>query len=276
MKRDLVEAAVSIAEAETDTRPSLSSMGEYSGIPVTGIRHKQRHPKWTPEEDAFLKANLGFLSERQIGRELGRTESAVRNRWKRDLHFTPPRSDPNWLTLEAFSRGLDVDSHSLMHLANRGLIPTRALPIGIPRAHHGPIRVVDRKAALEWISDPMHWIYFRPDHVATFRKHGQRRLGRPNVVFWREAKALVQERQKTWRDAWLRPTEAARLIGLPHDRRSRTSHGINKAINLGLLPAVRWGNWWILRSEALRFSRERVDRNWGPRKIRRIRFKESA
>jgi hypothetical protein len=63
------------------------------------------------------------------------------------------------------------------------------------------------------------------------------------------------------------------LIGLPVDGSGRTCHGINKAINLGLLCGVRWGNWWILRSEVLRFARERVEGGWGPRKIKRIRFK---
>lgn len=276
MKHDLIEAAASIAEAETNTRPCLSSMGAYSGIPVAGMRARATHPTWTPEEDAFLKANLGLLSVREIGRELGRSASAVSNRWERDLHLTSPRRNPNWLTMEAFSRGLDVDSHSLMRLADRGLIPVRPLPVGIPRKDRGPIRVIDRKIALEWIADPMHWVYFNPERVATFRKHGQRLMGRPNVVFWREAKAVVAARLLTWKDEWLRPTEAARLIGLPVYRRDRSCHGINKAINLGLLPAVRWGNWWILRSEVLRFAHARIEGGWGPRKIKRIRFIATA
>lgn len=90
--------------------------------------------------------------------------------------------------------------------------------------------------------------------------------------FWREARAAIDERRRTWEDAWLTPTEASHLIGLPVDRRGRACKGINKAINLGLLKAARWGNWRILRSEALKFARERVADNWGARKIKYIQF----
>jgi len=138
------------------------------------------------------------------------------------------------------------------------------------------IRVIDRKEALAWIADPMHWIYFKPERVGSFRKQGQRRMAKPDVVFWREARAVIDERQRTWADAWLTTAEAGNLIGLPLDRQGRLSHGINKAIRLGLVRAVRWGNWKILRSEILRFARERVTDNWGPRKIKRICFRLAA
>lgn len=278
MKRYLIEAAVSLAEAETSSRPCLSALACSARIPIAGIgRPRVIHGAiWIPEEDAFLKANLGILSEKEIGGALGRTVVAVRNRWKRDLHLVSPRRNPSWLTLEAFARGLCIDSHSIAKLANRGKISSRRLPQVIAKNRRGLIRVIDRKEALAWIADPMHWIYFKSERVGTFRKQGQRRMAKPDIVFWREARAAIDERQRTWTDAWLTPSEASCLIGLPIDRRGRTSHGINKAIHLGLLEAVRWGNWRILRSEVLRFEREQVTDNWGPRKIKRICFRLSA
>ena len=274
MRPDLIEAAVNLAEAETNSRPCLAIMAGSARIPIVGAKQPRpiRGAVWTSEENAFLGANLGILSEKEIGRALGRTADAVHNRWERDLHLPAPRRTPKWLTLEAFARGLCVDGHSIAKLANQRKIATRRLPGVIARDGRGLIRVIDRKEALAWIADPMHWIYFKPERVGTFRKQGQRRMAKPNVVFWRAARAAVDERRRTWKDAWLRPSEAAHLIGLPLDRRNHNFHGINKAINLGLLKAVRWGNWWILRSEVLRFARDRVTDSWGPRKIKRIRF----
>jgi hypothetical protein len=223
---------------------------------------------WTPEEDAHLKANLGIIPLEEIGRRLGRTEGALHLRWERDLHLPAPRRNANWLTVEAFASGLGTDGHSIGKLADRGDLVTRRLPGGF-------IRVIDCKVALAWIADPMHWVYFKPDRVGIFRKQGRRPLARPNVIFWRQARIAIDERRRTWKDAWLTPSEAARLIGLPLSN-PRNCHGINKAIRLGLLKATRWGNWWILRSEILRFARERVTDGWGARKIKRIRFVEVA
>lgn len=268
---------MNLAEAETGSRPSLAVMAGSARIPIVGIGRPRaiRGTAWTPEEDAFIKANLGIFSIKEIGRALGRTANAVNNRWKRDLHLPAPRRNPNWLTLEAFARGLGVDSHSIAKLANRGILPARWLPATVARYAAGSIRVIDRKEALAWIANPMHWIYFKPERVGKFRKQGQRRMAKPGVVFWREARMALDARRRTWADAWLTPTEAANLIGLPVYRRGRAARGINKAIHLGLLKAVRWGNWKILRSEVLKFARERVTGGWGPRKIKRICFNDS-
>jgi len=232
MKPDLIEAAVNLAEAETNSRPCLAIMAGSARIPIVGAKQKRsiHGAAWTPEEGTFLKANLGILSEKEIGRVLGRTVSAVRDRWKRDLHLPAPRWNPKWLTLETFARGLCIDSHSIANLANQRKIATRRLPGVISKNGRGLIRVIDCKEAFAWIVDPMHWIYFKPERVGTFRKQGQRRMAKPNVVFWRKARAAVDERQRSWKDAWLRPSEAARLIGLPLGRRGRTCHGINNCL----------------------------------------------
>lgn len=274
MRALLLDAVVSLAEAETGSRPCLEALGRSRRIPVVGAGgpRRLRGARWTPEEDDFLRAKLGYLSEAEIGRALGRSRIAVSNRWKRDLHLISPRRNPNWLTLEAFAHGLGMDQKSVAKLVDRGMIPSRRLPaVVIPGK--ALIRVVDCKTALAWIADPMHWLYFKPDRVGAFRKQEHRHAARPNVVFWRAARAAIDARRRTWRDAWLSPTEAGALMGLPLDREGRATHQLNKAIRRKLLPAVRWGNWWILRSEARRFAHERVRGSWGPRKIKRINFK---
>jgi hypothetical protein len=276
MKRELIEVAVSLAEAETNSRPSLSALAGHARIPVVGTERPRtaRGARWTPAEDAFLRAQLGLLPEAEIGRAIGRTVVAVQNRWKRDLHLVAPRRNPNWLTLEAFARGLGADQKTMAKLADRGKISVRRLPQVIATNGRGLIRVIDRKEALAWIANPMHWIYFKPERVGMFRKQGQRRMARPDVVFWRGARAAVDALRKTWGDSWLTPTQTANLVGLPFGNHSRRScGGLNKAIRAGILPAVRWGNWWILRSKALKFARERMTGGWGPQKIKWIHFK---
>lgn len=276
MRRNLIEAAVSMAEAETNSRPSLPALAGHAQFPVVSAERPRtaRGARWTPVEDAFLRAQLGILPEGEIGRAIGRTVAALQNRWKRDLHLVAPRRNPNWLTVEAFSCGLGTDGHSIVKLIDRGILPARWLPSMVARYGAGSIRAIDRKEAFAWIANPMHWIYFKPERVGMFRKQGQRRMARPDVVFWREAGAAVAARRKTWGDCWLTPTQAASLVGLPFGNQLRRNcRGLNKAIRAGIFPAVRWGNWWILRSEALKFARERMTGGWGPQKIKRIHFK---
>ncbi len=276
MTRALIEAACSLAEAETGSRPSLSALAGSARIPVVGVRPRtKRGARWTPAEDDFLRTQLGILSEAEIGRALGRTVVAIRNRWKRDLHLVSPRRNPSWLTLEAFACGLGVDQKTIARLADREKISVRRLPPVNAKSGRGLIRVIDREKALAWIADPMHWIYFKPERVGRFRKQGQRRMAKPDVVFWRRAREAVDECRRAWADVWLTTTEAARLIGLPVDGRGKGCHGLNKAIRLGFLKVIRWGNWRILRSEALRFERERVTVGWGSRMIKRIDFKRT-
>ena len=180
-RADLIEAIVSLAEAETNSRPSLAGFAGPARIPMAGLeRTSTRGAAWTPEEDACVKTNLGVLSLAEIGRALGRTAAAVDNRWDRDLHLTAPRRNRNWLTLQAFACGLGTDSHSIARLVDQGMIAARWLPVAVRRTDgRRGIRVIDRRAALAWISDPMHWIYFKPERVGMFRKQGQRRMAKP-------------------------------------------------------------------------------------------------
>jgi len=264
----LVDSAVALAEAETGSWPSLSGRGRV-GIPTVGVKRLvgPRGRRWTPEDDDFLRRRVGWMAEPEIARRLGRTVTAVHLRRERDLHLPCPRRHPEWLTLEQVAVGLGIDSHSAAALADRGILPARTLPAV------AKMRVVDKQAALDWIADPLHWLYFHPERVGQFKPQGQRHMGRPDVVFWRHARKAVDERRKTWKDAWLRPPVAAQLIGLP-SRGGEKQTSLNKAIRMHLLSAARWGNWWILRSDALRFARERVVKGWGKRKISWIRFSD--
>lgn len=261
----LVESAVALAEAETCSRPSLSGGPRSARIHTAGVKRivGDRGRRWTTEEDEFLRRNVGWISQDEIARQLGRSRTAVHLRRERDLHLPCPRRHPEWLTCEQIAVGLGIDGKSVALLIDRGILPGRRLPMRVV------MRVVDKKTALDWIADPMHWIYFDTERVGRFRLQGKRRMGLPDIVFWRQARKAVDARRKTWKDAWLRPGEVVRLLGINDSGR------INLAIHRGILHAVRWGNWRILRSEAERFARERIRRvKWGNRMINYIRFSD--
>jgi len=68
-----------------------------------------------------------------------------------------------------------------------------------------------------------HWILFRPDRVRD-----------PALA------RLVTLAVERWGDEWLTPGQVAEI------------HNVNRHIRAGKLPAVKWGNWRIRRSDAER------------------------
>jgi len=56
---------------------------------------------------------------------------------------------------------------------------------------------------------------------------------------------LVQLAQSRWPDTWW-------TIGQVDAYHGTDSNAINNRIKRGTLPAARWGNWWIKRSDALK------------------------
>lgn len=200
---------------------------------------------WTPEEDAFLRRHNGWISDQEIGRRLGRTRIAVILRRKRELRLPCPANIPLWLTGEQIAQGLSIDGHLVAWLVDRGILPGHYLPYEDQRL----TRVVDRVTLLRWMVNPLNWIYFKPDRVGA--KWGKAWLKRHahkyDEVFWQKARRLVLRRREGWDDEWLTPRQVAQLHGLtdPEDHKF-----VNTAIRKGRLPATRWSNWWILRSDA--------------------------
>jgi len=194
---------------------------------MTFIVAEDRHPappRWTAEEDAFLEANLGWLSEAEIAERLGRSVNAVHLRWFRDLKLPAPSRHPDIVTANQVAAMLGVDGHSIIKLINRGLLPARTLP------GDRNIRVIRRITLHRWVINPDHWPYFRP---------WQKTIPDPHL------RRLVTLKMARWDDEWWTPGQVAEYHGLT------SSNVINRRILNGDLPAIRWGNWWIKRSDAL-------------------------
>jgi len=185
------------------------------------VAPRRKSLPWGQEEDEFLRANLGILSEEAIGAALGRTATAVHLRWKRDLGLPAPSKTPGYLTANRAARTLGVDVHAVCRWIERGWLPARLLPFRNRRVWR--IREEDLK---RFIIKPEHWILFRPERV---RDPALARLV-----------ALAVER---WGDEWLTPGQVAEMHGV--DRRD-----VNRFIHAGKLPGVKWGNWWVRRSDA--------------------------
>lgn len=194
-----------------------------------------RPARWTAEEEAFLRDNLGVLSEEEIARQLGRTQAAVKIRWTRQQYEAPSKRSHE-MTGQQIARLLGKDIHSIMKLIDSGLLSGRIIPGG------RCIRVVEKRVLLRWLLSPSNWIYFQADRIQN--------------PAWR---SLVLRRQSEWDDEWWTPGQVAEYHGLQSG-----SRGVNKAVRLGRLPAVRWGNWWILRSDAIAHRFFAGKGSWSP------------
>jgi hypothetical protein len=234
---DEIELAASAAEVETGAR------GTAAKVPLCrGDGSKDALRRWPAEEDAFLRENLGRITEQEIAEQLGRSVQAVHLRWTRELHLTAPTKSAEILTAEQVAWGLGRSCGKSIHqLMDEGLMPGRRLP-GMDVN-----RVVDRQALLLWMIEPRHWVYFKPEDVGSLRGQGKRDLADCyDFEFWDDARELVAKARAAWKDEWLTPGQVAREIGFKNPRTG--AHSINKAIHVGNLPGFRWGNWWILRS----------------------------
>lgn len=224
----LIERAT--AQAEVAAGAPLAWVAANHGPVVHTLEdvfpNSTRMPPWTAEEDAFLTQNLGWLSLEEMAAQLGRTPVAVELRWKRDLGLPAPSKHPDWLTANQVAKTLGIDGHAVIHLIERGLLPARLLP-GERR-----IRVVHRLTLKRWVVNPTNWIYFLGS-IKDTRRISDEPLRR-----------LVERQKPRWQDEWWTPGQVARYHGLAN------SNLVNLYIRTGRLPAVKWGNWFILRSAA--------------------------
>ncbi len=204
-----------------------AKMGQPRAVVVLSKtdRSTRRAAEWSEEDDNFLRANLGLLSESEIAQHLGRTVIAVHLRWKRDLKLPAPSKKPDCLTTQKIAETLGVDPKAAMRWVDMGLLPGRRLPFA-----GRVVRSVQRTAFLSWALNPMNWIYFCPERVRD--KHLRR---------------LLALKQKRWGDKWLTPGQVAKLHNVTHG-------AVNSKIQAGEIRGVKWGNWRILRSEATKPS----------------------
>ncbi len=198
--------------------------GDTANRPVTHGRSNQ----WTSEEMAFLRANAGVLGDAEIGERLGRSEAAVRVRVRRAGLVTPIKH-PDYLTAQAAARALGVDVHAVCGWIERGLLSSAELaPVRGRR-----IWRIRRSSFYAWALNPLNWVYF----IQSVR--------RPERIRDEQLRRLLVKRQTTWGDAWWTTGEAAEFHGVD-------SRDVQRYIVAGRLPAVKYQNWMVLRSEATR------------------------
>ncbi len=238
---DELDDAIELAEAKTGIRRQGAAVRACSD---DGVRTRGRG--WSAAEEAFILEQHGKMSEQDIADHLHRTRCALHIHIEREMHLQAPSKKTDILTGEHVAMGLGLDSKSVHRLMDAGLMPGRRLPM------KDVIRVVDRRVFLLWISEPGNWCYFKPDRVGATRPRGKRGFTSVyDFAFWEDARLMVMRAWNSWRDEWMTPVQVARLLNHPA---SIKAHRVNLAINRGLLKAVRWGNWWILRSEAEKFD----------------------
>lgn len=193
--------------------------------------------RWSEAEDAFLRANLGRVSEEQIAAHLGRSVIAVHLRWRRDLALTAPSRHPDLLTAEQIAEGLGMDGKAVHRLMDSGRMPGYRLPLKTV------CRVVKRVDFLRWLINPKHWIYFKPERVGA--QNAYRRSKRVyDAAFWQKARKILDAKRAAWGDEWWTAGQVAAHHGVDHTL-------VNNRIHKGQLPGVRWNNWRILKSDAV-------------------------
>ena len=195
-----------------------------------------RSARWIQEEDHYLREKLGYLTFEEIGATLGRTGNAIKIRQvRKEIHS--PSNRPGWLTGNEVAKALGSDIHSVMKLKRYGIMPMDILP-GIK----GMLQIKKVRLYM-WAINPDHWIYFKVG------KMGDEHL-----------KRLVMLAQSRWDDEWWSMGQVAKYHGIENRQ-------INAHILAGMIPATRWGNWYVKRSDIVGYRfrhRTGAVKTWSP------------
>lgn len=233
---DLVSLAVERAAISTGMKSSFGFSNGYAGItPAKPVKEKSR--PWSSFEDHFIRQNLGYMTEAEIGKHLDRTEVAVKLRWKRDLHLTSPSKHHDVLTAHQAAEMLGVDPHKLTHWVDRGLIPGRYMA-GVRK-----IRLIRKVSFFVWACNPNNWVYFDGSKVRD-----------------EHLKRLIALRAKRWGDEWWDGRQAADYHGVdPKDLLRYVSLGRVKSFHLevslgGRHADLAWAKHYYLKSDVVKLQ----------------------
>lgn len=226
---------------------------ECKGAPVGRSR------MWTPEEDDFLRQNLGFLTDEEMGERLGRSEVAVHLRWERDLHLPAPSKNPDYITAHQAARMLGIDGHKIVGWVDHGLIPSRIMAGG------RNIRLIKCVHFMMFACSPKNWVWFDPNKVAD-----------PKL------KRMLKMEQKRWGDEWWSTRQVA-------DHHGADVGDVQRYIKLGYLKSYhlpislggrdhnrKWSNHFVLKSEATRKDLIFMKRGKGNTLFRKSPFTPAA
>lgn len=220
----LIESSVNAAQLVVGIDPRVVQARSGIPVPVAALHDgnvNRRITVWTEEEDAFLRANLGILSEEDIAARLGRTVDAVKIRWPRKGYHAPSKQ-PGDIVARRVGDMLGMCGKKVKRLINMDVMPARTIP-GKRR-----IMVINRYQLLRWCVQPQNWIYLKVHRIKD-----------------RRIKRLVEVRQARWDDEWWSTGQVAKYHGCDH-------RVVNRRIHEGRLPAVKWDNWYVLKSDALK------------------------
>jgi hypothetical protein len=194
--------------------------------------------RWTPDEDAYLRSHLGYLTDAEMGQALGRTATAVHLRWDRDMGLPGPSKAADVLTARRAAKLLGIDEHKIAHWVDAGLLTGR-LMAGARTKNH-TIRLIDRTLFRHWVLNPMNWVYFDPKKV-------------PDP----ELRRMLKKRAARWGDEWWTIRQVADYHGVSHKNVQQTiRRGKLRSFHLPISRSGRhwdraWSNHFVRRSDAL-------------------------
>lgn len=228
---ELVDAAVTAAEMEAGVPPAIVASRSRldleeveKSLEVEVDRQERAKPnlgRWTPEEEAFVRNNLGVMSLEELGVAIGRTATAIKVRFTRK-GWAAPSKQPGELVAREVAWRLGKCGKSIKALIERGILPGRRIP-----GKRG-IHVVAETAFYRWAINPENWIYFNHERVRDAK-----------------LKRLLEIKRQRWGDEWLTTGQVARMHRLPGGSNDVTRH-----IYAGKLPAVKYQFWRVRRSVA--------------------------
>lgn len=231
----LIDLAITSAEIQHGRKLNRISFPVSALSNMQVITEKAKAPKWSAEEDEFLRLALGYMSEENIALELGRTVTAIHIHWKRDMHLRAPSKAEDVITAQGAADALGIDPHKTEYWVDAGLIPGRLL--AAPRK----IRLIKRVTFMRWACAPRNWVYFDPKKVQD-----------PHL------KRLLKLEARRWGDEWWTTRQVA-------DYHKVDTKFVASYITKGWLPALQpeftiggrnfknaWRFWFVLKSEAIR------------------------
>ncbi len=222
----LVEEAALAGEVAAGYDPAYLAAGRDARlVAVVAARQERQHRAfipWTAEEEEFVRRHVGWLTDEEIGRRIGRTADAVHIRRERYLDLPNVTKRDDWLTAQEVRRRLGAPcAKGVTRLIRSGILPGRMAPL------ERDVYLVHVDTLTRFAVNPENWIYFRTYRVKDAR-----------------LRRLIALREERWGDAWWTPGQVAAYHGV-------TGNAVNAQIHKGLLPARRFGNWWVKRSEAV-------------------------
>ncbi len=223
-----LDSIIAASDLESGVNPALvvarSPEAEISPV----IRTKSGgNSAWTEFEDTFLKENTGFLNEEEIAAVLGRSTNAVKLRRYRGLGIPGATAkNSKFMSVNQVGHKLGVDAHSVIRWVERGIFPAWVYS-------RREIRLCLRSTFLRWAVKPMNWVYF----IRSVRD--------TNRIRDDHLRRLVEHQKMRWDDEWWSIGEVAKYHGVDHT-------DVNRAVRAGKVTGVQYGNWWFLKSEALK------------------------